>query len=146
MPSTICAGYSSLCSSSVATGRICSSTNTRTALRISCWTSVRPSVVCRRPMRPSIARPDDVRTRLRCDRHHRFRHVAFTSRARKLPVGTPVRIRRTLTPVAVEEQAPEAVGDTAEGQAAQPAGLVRRTVLGGLFGAVVGGGGYLVTA
>jgi S-formylglutathione hydrolase FrmB len=44
--------------------------------------------------------------------------------------------------VAVEERAPEALED-----AARPAGnLVRRTVLGGLVGAVVGGGGYLVTA
>src|SRR3954452_5370350 len=43
-------GYSSLCSSSVATGMIFSSTNARTVLRISSWMSVRPSVSQRRPM------------------------------------------------------------------------------------------------
>src|SRR4051794_39053480 len=51
-PSTIFAGYSSACSSSVATGRISRSTKSRTALRISVWSSVRPSVWQRRPMAP----------------------------------------------------------------------------------------------
>ena len=47
-----------------------------------------------------------------------------------------------MTAVAIDERAPEAVDD-----AARPAGrLVRRTLLGGIAGAVVGGGGYLVTA
>src|SRR6476659_2445043 len=49
-PSTIFVGYSSACSSSVATGRISRSTKLRTALRISVWSSVRPSVWQRRPM------------------------------------------------------------------------------------------------
>jgi len=44
--------------------------------------------------------------------------------------------------VAVDERAPEAVDDAAR----PPGHLVRRTVLGGILGAVVGGGGYLVTA
>jgi S-formylglutathione hydrolase FrmB len=48
--------------------------------------------------------------------------------------------------VAVEEQAPEAVDQTASGAAGKPSHVVRRSFLGGLFGAVVGGGGYLVTA
>jgi hypothetical protein len=48
--------------------------------------------------------------------------------------------------VAVEEQAPEAVDRTASGAAGKPSHVVRRSFLGGLFGAVVGGGGYLVTA
>ena len=51
IPSTMSVGYSSLCSSSVATGRIFSSTNVRTVLRISTWMSVRSSVSQRRPMR-----------------------------------------------------------------------------------------------
>ena len=50
-PSTISVGYSSACSSSVATGRIFSSTKVLTAFRISCWSSVRPSVWHSRPMR-----------------------------------------------------------------------------------------------
>src|SRR6188474_3067409 len=50
MPSTMSAGYSSRCSSAVATGRISLSTNVRTVARISCWTSVSPSVCARRPM------------------------------------------------------------------------------------------------
>src|SRR5512145_306379 len=50
IPSTISVGYSSLCSSCVATGRIFSSTKSRTVLRISDWMSVRPSVSHRRPM------------------------------------------------------------------------------------------------
>src|SRR3954447_21598272 len=50
IPSTISVGYSSRCSSSVATGRILSSTNERTVLRISDWMSVRSSVSHRRPM------------------------------------------------------------------------------------------------
>src|SRR6476620_11844509 len=48
-PSTISCGYSSACSSSVATGRISFSTKLRTALRISVWSSVRPSVSHSRP-------------------------------------------------------------------------------------------------
>src|ERR1700685_527290 len=43
-PATIWSGYSSAWSSSVATGRISVSTNSRTAPMMSCWTSVRPSV------------------------------------------------------------------------------------------------------
>src|SRR5579859_3042143 len=50
MPSTICVGYSSACSSSVATGMISLSTKVRTVARMSCWTSVKPSVCARRPM------------------------------------------------------------------------------------------------
>src|SRR3712207_3239040 len=53
-PSTISWGYSSACSSSVATGRICSSTKVRTALRISVWSSVSPSVSHRRPMTTEV--------------------------------------------------------------------------------------------
>ncbi|CAM5723589.1 hypothetical protein SALBM217S_05352 [Streptomyces griseoloalbus] len=49
-PSTICCGYSSRCSSSVATGMISLSTKSRTVDRISCWTSVRPAVWARRAM------------------------------------------------------------------------------------------------
>ena len=48
MPSTISVGYSSRCSSSVATGRICSSTNSRTTASSSRWSSVSPSVSCSR--------------------------------------------------------------------------------------------------
>ena len=48
--------------------------------------------------------------------------------------------------MAVEEQAPEAVDEAASGAAGKPSHLVRRSFLAGLFGAVVGGGGYLVTA
>src|SRR6478752_7420940 len=51
MPSTMSVGYSSLCSSSVATGMICSSTNSRTSLISSCCSSVRPSVVWSRDTR-----------------------------------------------------------------------------------------------
>src|SRR5580704_6288169 len=43
-PATIWSGYSSAWSSSVATGRISASTNSRTAPMMSRWTSVRPSV------------------------------------------------------------------------------------------------------
>jgi len=48
--------------------------------------------------------------------------------------------------VAVEEQAPEAVDEAASGAAGKPSHVLRRSFLAGLFGAVVGGGGYLVTA
>src|SRR6478752_7984075 len=51
MPSTISVGYSSLCSSAVATGMICSLTNSRTSLMSSCCSSVRPSVVWSRDTR-----------------------------------------------------------------------------------------------
>ena len=71
-PSTISVGYSSLCSSSLATGMIFSSTNCRTALRISVWSSERPSVWQRRGMRleslsyqsftPAGAEPETVVT------------------------------------------------------------------------------------
>src|SRR5882757_6053950 len=47
-PSTIAVGYSSRCSSSVATGRISLSTKARTVDRISRWMSVSPSVCARR--------------------------------------------------------------------------------------------------
>src|SRR5579859_6419019 len=50
MPLTISAGYSSACSSSVATGMISLSTKVWTAARISCWTSLRPSVRASRAM------------------------------------------------------------------------------------------------
>src|SRR5580700_5768808 len=43
-PATIWSGYSSAWSSSLATGRISASTNSRTAPMMSRWTSVRPSV------------------------------------------------------------------------------------------------------
>jgi S-formylglutathione hydrolase FrmB len=48
--------------------------------------------------------------------------------------------------VAVEEKAPEAVEETVADDAAPASHLLRRTVLGGIFGVVVGGGGYLVSA
>src|SRR5215471_11535890 len=54
-PSTIWAGYSSLCSSSVATGMISLSVKSRTVARMSCSNSVRPSVCARRPMVRSSA-------------------------------------------------------------------------------------------
>src|SRR6516225_10849862 len=54
MPSTICAGYSSLCSRSVATGMISLSTKSRTVDRMSRWMSVRPSVWARRSMAGSL--------------------------------------------------------------------------------------------
>src|SRR6516164_4123779 len=54
MPSTICAGYSSLCSRSVATGMISLSTKSRTVDRMSRWISVRPSVWARRSMTGSL--------------------------------------------------------------------------------------------
>src|SRR5512140_92332 len=50
IPSTIWVGYSSLCSSSVATGMISLPTKSRTVARMSCWNSVRPSVCARRPI------------------------------------------------------------------------------------------------
>src|SRR4051812_36462082 len=56
-PSTMSVGYSSRCSSSVATGRISLSTKLRTVERISCWMSVSPSVcasrlaICSVPLR-----------------------------------------------------------------------------------------------
>src|ERR1022692_1914683 len=50
IPATIWAGYSSLCSSSLATGMISLSTKSRTVARMSRWISVRPSVCARRPM------------------------------------------------------------------------------------------------
>src|SRR5258708_6524513 len=50
MPLTISAGYSSACSSSLATGMISLSTKPWTAARISCWTSLRPSVRASRAM------------------------------------------------------------------------------------------------
>src|ERR1700759_3282967 len=49
-PATIWAGYSSRCSSSVATGRISRSVKSWTVARMSCSNSVRPSVCARRPM------------------------------------------------------------------------------------------------
>ena len=63
IPSTISCGYSSACSSSVATGRIFESTNWRTVLRISVWMSVSPSVSQRRGMQWSFTR--DVGRRIR---------------------------------------------------------------------------------
>ena len=48
MPSTIASGNSSLCSSSVAYGRISLSTKLFTVDRISTWISVRPSVWAKR--------------------------------------------------------------------------------------------------
>src|SRR5712675_2280229 len=50
IPSTIWAGYSSRCSSSVATGMISRLVKSRTVARMSCSNSVRPSVCARRPM------------------------------------------------------------------------------------------------
>src|SRR6478752_1908426 len=50
IPSTIWAGYSSRCSSSVATGMISRAVKSRTVARISCSNSVRPSVWARRPI------------------------------------------------------------------------------------------------
>ena len=50
MPSTIASGNSSLCSSSVAYGRISLSTKSLTVARISFWMSVRPAVCARRAM------------------------------------------------------------------------------------------------
>src|SRR5580704_9819203 len=50
IPATICAGYSSRCSSSVATGMISRAVKSRTVARMSCSNSVRPSVWARRPM------------------------------------------------------------------------------------------------
>src|SRR6478735_2230947 len=50
MPSTMACGYSSWCSSSMATGMICSSTNSRTSLISSVCYSVRPSVCWSRDM------------------------------------------------------------------------------------------------
>jgi enterochelin esterase-like enzyme len=44
--------------------------------------------------------------------------------------------------VALDERAPAPVGE----QAAEPTHIIRRTVLAGLAGAVVGGGGYLLSA
>src|SRR6266567_2103459 len=49
-PSTIWAGYSARCSSSVATGMISRTVKSRTVARMSCSNSVRPSVCARRPM------------------------------------------------------------------------------------------------
>jgi hypothetical protein len=54
MPSTIASGNSSLCSRSVAYGRISLSTKPRTVSRISCWNSVRPSVVAKRAIGCSL--------------------------------------------------------------------------------------------
>src|SRR5215213_2746259 len=53
--STMAPGYSSACSSAFATGMISLSTNSRTAARISCCTSVSPSVWARRPIPHSFA-------------------------------------------------------------------------------------------
>src|SRR5580704_1437152 len=50
IPATIWAGYSSRCSSSVATGMISLTVKSRTVARMSCSNSVRPSVWARRPM------------------------------------------------------------------------------------------------
>src|SRR6266852_2353184 len=52
--STIWAGYSSRCSSSVATGMISRAVKSRTVARMSCSNSVRPSVCARRPMASSF--------------------------------------------------------------------------------------------
>src|SRR6516165_9985749 len=54
-PSTIWAGYSSRCSSSVATGMISRTVKSRTVARMSCSNSVRPSVWTRRPIACSLA-------------------------------------------------------------------------------------------
>src|SRR5215469_11185298 len=54
-PSTIWAGYSSRCSSSVATGMISRTVKSRTVARMSCSNSVRPSVWTRRPIARSLA-------------------------------------------------------------------------------------------
>src|ERR1700730_10367645 len=53
-PDTIWAGYSSRCSSSVATGMISLAVKSRTVARMSCSNSVRPSVCARRPMASSF--------------------------------------------------------------------------------------------
>src|SRR5271166_5852390 len=53
-PSTILPGYSSRCSSSVATGMISLTVKSRTVARMSCSNSVRPSVCARRPMAGSL--------------------------------------------------------------------------------------------
>src|ERR1700751_3205097 len=50
IPSTILAGYSSRCSSSVATGMISRAVKSRTVARMSCSNSVSPSVCARRPI------------------------------------------------------------------------------------------------
>src|SRR6478672_10692877 len=55
IPATIWAGYSSRCSSSVATGMISRLVKSRTVARMSCSNSVRPSVCARRPMACSSA-------------------------------------------------------------------------------------------
>src|SRR5579864_4313340 len=55
IPSTIWAGYSSRCSSSVATGMISRLVKSRTVARMSCSNSVRPSVCARRPIFRSLA-------------------------------------------------------------------------------------------
>src|SRR5690349_18745690 len=55
IPSTIWPGYSSRCSSSVATGMISRLVKSRTVARMSCSNSVRPSVCARRPMACSSA-------------------------------------------------------------------------------------------
>src|SRR6266849_81981 len=52
--STIWAGYSSRCSSSVATGMISLAVKSRTVARMSCSNSVRPSVCARRPIARSL--------------------------------------------------------------------------------------------
>src|SRR5262245_4712748 len=75
-------GYSSACSSAVATGSISLSTKSRIVLRISAWTSVRPSVSQSRPAMSALpvgGRLPDVATSHAggpsLGRHHE-RHLA----------------------------------------------------------------------
>ena len=120
-------GYSSWCSSSVATGMICSSTNSRTSLTSSVCSSVRPSVCCSRDMlgsppcvwalgqlRPSMPSPPGERSAARaCEGRHLCRRSPAGGRrsSQRLP-GLPepdllaldrALERRTLAEVAVLE-------------------------------------------
>src|SRR3954453_22747637 len=100
-PSTISVGYSSACSSSVATGRISFSTNERTAPRISVWMSLRPSVSHRRGMRSVLLWWRSGRS----ERYWWVDGLAMTHLTSRL-VGPPALLRRPVP--APEQQWPQA--------------------------------------